>query len=164
MWCLCWWFVLPPSRIHLGLFLCFLTHFYIFAHFSLVCSFRLHPNILYLVPFLYVRYISLFSLFPLKSGSSSFRSASPLIDRGWITYSEEVSSASLCPISYHPCQYSSTPCSVFPLLKASAIVPGLYFSMLHHGVSHKYLTLHGLIACYFYLYKALVVLEEDKHK
>lgn len=49
------------SKIHLGLFLCLLVHFtlsflFTFTFSSLVCSSRLHLNLLYLVSFMYVRH------------------------------------------------------------------------------------------------------------
>lgn len=50
------------------------------------------------------------------------------------------------PVLLHTASFS-------PLLKISAFISGLYYATECRYVSHKYLILHRIMACYCYLYK-----------
>lgn len=119
---------------------------------SLVCSSILHPNLL---SFMYIRYY-IFVFFVLSSSRSAFLylAMGELQPRGLQCQPAPLPSASSACAPHH-CVMSSP-------LKGSAVVAGLSFSALHHRVRVINTILHRIAACYCYLCKNMVLLQEDK--
>lgn len=120
----------------------------IFVLSSLVYSSLLQPVLPYVVPFEYVRYYFPCSFCYLQNQFCPS-------DHWRIIHSPEVSSARLVPLSVVISYlYFYMPHPVFTLLKGSAIKTGLYFYIIHHVVSLKYLILRRITPC---LYQMMVV-------
>jgi len=62
-------------------------------------------------------------------------------------------SVSLYSIPYHPTPVLS--CAAYPLLKVSAVSPGLYFSTSHHYLRTINISFIEKITCHYYPYKAI---------
>lgn len=81
------------------------THFYTFALPSFICCSRLHLNLLYLVPFTYVRYYLLVLFVTLKTSFVPLQVFIFLTDQGSVVYSHEAPSTNPmpCPLRSHTC-------------------------------------------------------------
>lgn len=148
----------PTSGLTLSL--CLLTCFYTFGLPSFICCSRLHLSLIYMMPFTYVRchllvlFVTLTTCFCVLQSCISSKTMGQL----FIAVGSPV--PSLFPVLWHPL-------SVLPLhyklcLQFSALALSLYYSILQHYLSHKYLIIHGITACYCYLYETIVVSCKDK--
>lgn len=129
-WCSWSWTLLPPLRCTWEHFIMFVNTVLHLSFSLLVYSSMLQMYLLCMVPFMYVRYY-FFVLFVMAKIS---------FIQLWVHISkaDPLMSCLRCqacaPPRITPPLYASAMHPVSPLLKLSAIVPGIYFSALHHCV------------------------------
>lgn len=100
---------------------------------SLVCSSMLYPNLIYVVPYIHVRYYFFILFITLKPVLFSLKCAVLQVTMGELSIARV--SQSVYSVPYLFLSYACIPLHpMSPLLKASAILPGLYFSTLYHCV------------------------------
>lgn len=130
----------------------FLCISYIFLYLAMAYISMLHPNSLYTLHFMYVRYN--FSILFLTTAATFVQLDFKEKNNGWVVYSHWIFTANLsCLLTSHSCTHFH---HVTLNFKASAIVQSLYVLILCYYVSHKSLILHGIPTCSNYLHKMYV--------